>query len=286
MDCGVPISRPVAGVAMGLVTDGEKYAILSDIQGVEDHLGDMDFKVAGTDVGVTALQMDIKIGGLTKELMAQALEQAHTGRMEILKVMTDAMPAPRAELSKWAPRMESIHIDPEKIGAIIGKGGSTIRSLEEQFDVSIDIQDDGTVFVAGVDGIKTAEALAAIRSITVGPELGALYTGKVVRITDFGVFVELTPGTDGLVHISQLSQDRIDRAEDVVQLGDEIMVMVTDIDESAGKVRLSRLAVLEGWSLEEARGKDAAIGGGGRGRRDGGGRGRRDGGGGGGNRRR
>ena len=285
MDCGVPISRPVAGVAMGLVTDGEKYAILSDIQGVEDHLGDMDFKVAGTDVGVTALQMDIKIGGLTKELMAQALEQAHAGRMEILKVMTDVMPAPRAELSKWAPRMESIHIDPEKIGAIIGKGGSTIRSLEEQFDVSIDIQDDGTVFVAGIDGIKTAEALAAIRSITVGPELGALYTGKVVRITDFGVFVELTPGTDGLVHISQLSQDRIDRAEDVVQLGDEIMVMVTDIDESAGKVRLSRLAVLEGWSLEEARGKDAAIGGGGRGRRDGGGgRGRRDGGGG--NRRR
>lgn len=274
MDCGVPITRPVAGVAMGLVTDGEKYAVLTDIQGMEDHLGDMDFKVAGTEVGITALQMDIKITGLSREIMAEALEQARVGRMQILASMTAVLPAPRPELSQWAPRMESIQIDPDKIGALIGKGGSTIRSLEEQFDVSIDIQEDGTVFVAAVDGAKGDAAMATIREITSGPELGKIYTGKVVRITDFGAFVELIPGTDGLVHISQLSSDRVERVEDAVQLGDEVMVMVTDIDPSSDKVRLSRAAVLEGLTLEEARARDNAIGGGDRGRGRGGQRGR------------
>jgi polyribonucleotide nucleotidyltransferase len=199
MDCGVPIKRPVAGVAMGLVTDGTKHAILSDIQGLEDHLGDMDFKVAGTSDGITALQMDIKISGLDMNIMSQALEQARVGRMEILDSMLATIAAPRTELSKFAPRMLTIKVDPEKIGAIIGKGGATIRGLEEEFEVSVDIQDDGTVFVAGVDGLKAEAALERIHALSHDPEPGEIFTGKVVRITDFGVFVELTarPGRHG-----------------------------------------------------------------------------------------
>ncbi|MCB0005904.1 MAG: polyribonucleotide nucleotidyltransferase [Anaerolineales bacterium] len=258
MDCGVPISRPVAGVAMGLIKDGDKYAILTDIQGMEDHLGDMDFKVAGTSEGITALQMDIKIGGLTKELMAEALEQARVGRMEILDVMTDCIAEPRPTLSKWAPRMESISIDPEAIGAVIGKAGATVRGLQEEFDVTIDIQEDGTVFVAGVDGQKTDEAIARIKQIAKGPEIGDVILGKVVRITDFGAFVELLPGQDGMVHISQLSTERVASVEDAVQMGDQLMVMVTDVDP-AGKIRLSRQAVMEGWTIEEARENDPAL---------------------------
>lgn len=285
MDTGVPLRRPVAGIAMGLVSDGAKYAILTDIQGVEDHLGDMDFKVAGTTEGITALQMDIKISGLTQEIMAEALAQAREARLQILDVMLATIPAPRAEMSKYAPRMESIKIDPEKIGAVIGKGGSTIRGLEEAYQVSIDIQEDGTIFVAGVDGIKTDAALNQIRTLTMGAELGQTYTGKVVRITDFGAFIEILPGMDGLVHISQLAKQRINRVEDSVQLGDEVMVMVTDIDPSTSKIRLSRRAVLENWTLEEARANDMANkgpkpGGGDRGGRDnrsgGGDRGGRD----------
>jgi polyribonucleotide nucleotidyltransferase len=268
MDAGVPVSRPVAGAAMGLISDGQKYAILSDIQGLEDHLGDMDFKVAGTSEGITALQMDIKIAGLSQELMAEALEQARRGRMEILENMTQAMPEPRSELNRWAPRMISIKIDPEKIGAVIGKGGSTIRKLEEEYEVAIDIQDDGTIYVAGVDGPKADQAINRIHTLTRGPELGEVFTGKVVRVTDFGAFVEFAPGTDGLVHISQLASERVNRVEDVVRMGDEIMVMITDVDPVGGKVRLSRRAVLEGWTLEEARANDPAAGGG----RSGGGR--------------
>lgn len=271
MDCGVPIKRPVAGVAMGLVTDGNKYAILTDIQGVEDHLGDMDFKVAGTSEGITALQMDIKIGGLSRELMAQALEQARVGRLEILESMLQTIPAPRAELNPNAPRMTSIKIDPDKIGAIIGKGGSTIRSLEETFDVSIDIKEDGTVFVAGVDGPKADEAVEMISILAAGPEPGKIYTGKVVRITEFGAFVEIIPGTDGLIHISQISPERLTRVEDALQMGDEVMVMVTAVDPE-GKVRLSRRAVIEGWTLAEAMEQDS----GGKGSRGGGREGRSD----------
>lgn len=270
MDAGAPITRPVAGVAMGLVTDGQKYAILSDIQGMEDHLGDMDFKVAGTSEGITALQMDIKIAGLSRDIMAQAMEQARVGRLHILENMTAALPAPREELSPWAPRMISVRIDPEKIGAIIGKGGSTIRSLEDDYDVSIDIEEDGLVYVAGVDGLKAEKALERIKALAKGPEMGVTYTGRVVRITDFGAFVEILPGTDGLVHISQLASERLNRVEDAVRLNDEVMVMVTDIDPE-GKVRLSRQAVLEGWTLEEARERDQVVGGsrGGRGGRNG-----------------
>lgn len=255
MDCGVPIKRPVAGVAMGLVTDGEKFAVLTDIQGMEDHLGDMDFKVAGTSEGITALQMDIKIAGITKELMAQALEQAHAGRLHILANMLETISEPRPQLSENAPRMLSIKIDPDKIGAVIGKGGATIRSLEETYEVSIDIQEDGTIFVAGVDGPKAEMAVQQIDGMTKSPEPGTIYPGKVVRITDFGAFIEFLPGTDGLVHISQISSEHIKRVEDALQLGDEVMVMVTDVTPD-GKVRLSRKAVLEGFTLEEAREDD------------------------------
>ena len=291
MDCGVPIKRPVAGVAMGLVTDGEKFAVLTDIQGMEDHLGDMDFKVAGTSEGITAIQMDIKIAGLTKELMAQALEQARAGRLHILANMLETIAEPRAQLNENAPRMLSIKIDPEKIGAVIGKGGATIRSLEETFEVSIDIQEDGTIFVAGVDGAKAEMAVKQIDGMTKSPEPGTIYPGKVVRITDFGAFIEFLPGTDGLVHISQISAEHIQRVEDALQLGDEVMVMVTDVTPD-GKVRLSRKAVLEGFTLEEAREDDKpkrpSGGGGNRGGRDnrgGGGRGDNRGGRSGGNRR-
>ncbi|HID54318.1 MAG TPA: S1 RNA-binding domain-containing protein, partial [Anaerolineae bacterium] len=228
---------------------------LTDIQGMEDHLGDMDFKVAGTSEGITALQMDIKISGLSKELMSQALDQAHEARMQILDVMREAIPAPREEMSPYAPRMLTIKINPEKIGSIIGKGGATIRSLEEDYDVSIDIQDDGTIFVAGVDGVKADEALEKIKAITEDPELGHIYSGKVVRITDFGAFIEFIPGIDGLVHISQISSDHLKRVEDALQIGDEVMVMVTDVTPE-GKVRLSRKAVLEGMTLEEAQNDD------------------------------
>ena len=270
MDCGVPIKRPVAGVAMGLVTDGNKYAILTDIQGLEDHLGDMDFKVAGTAVGITALQMDIKISGISKEMMSEALAQAKHGRLEILNSMLAVIAEPRAEMSPYAPRMLTVQIDPEKIGAVIGKGGSNIRSMEEEYEVSIDIQEDGTVFVAGVDGAKTEAAALHIKQITKEPELGEIFTGKVVRITDFGAFVELVPGLDGMVHISQMASERINRIEDVVQLGDEVMVMITDVTPD-GKIRLSRQAVLEGWTLEEARDNDSASSGGSRGGSRGGG---------------
>ena len=285
MDCGVPIKDVVGGVAMGMVTDGTKYAILSDIQGLEDHIGDMDFKVAGTEHGITALQMDIKVAGISAELMAQALEQARKGRLEIIASMKKTLPAPRAELSEWAPRMEAIKIDPEAIGAVIGKGGSTVRALQEAFDVAIDIQEDGTIFVAGVDGIRTEAAIARIKQIAKGPEIGDTILGKVVRITDFGAFVELLPGTDGLVHISQLSPERVERVEDVVDLGDELLVMITDKDRD-GKYRLSRKAVLAGMSLDEARDADPAIRGGGRGGRGGDSRDSRGGRGGNGDRRR
>ncbi len=272
MDGGVPLKRPVAGVAMGLISDGEKYAILSDIQGLEDHLGDMDFKVAGTSEGITALQMDIKISGLTMEIMTEALEQAHAGRLEILDVMLQTLAEPRENMSAFAPRMLTVKVAPDKIGAVIGKGGATIRSLEEEFEVAVDIQEDGTIFVAGVDGLKAEAAIERIKTITHDPEPGEIFTGKVVRITDFGAFVELSPGQDGMVHISQLASEHLQSVEDAVRMGDEVMVMVTAVSPD-GKIRLSRQAVLEGWTLEQARESDAPrkpSGGGGRGRGRGG----------------
>jgi polyribonucleotide nucleotidyltransferase len=267
MDCGVPLKRAVAGVAMGLVMEDENYAILSDIQGMEDHLGDMDFKVAGTTEGITALQMDIKVEGLSMTILREALAQARNGRLEILDNMSQTMPSAREELSKWAPRMLSVQIDPEKIGAVIGKGGSTIRSIEEDFDVAVDIQDDGTIYVAGIEGDGAELAIERIKVLTREPKVGQIFSGKVVRITEFGAFVEFTPGVDGLVHISQLSSDRLNRVEDAVMLGDEIFVMITAVNRESGKIRLSRQAVLEDWTLEEAIANDSVRPSGGRGNR-------------------
>lgn len=280
MDAGVPIKRPVAGIAMGLIKEDDQVAILTDIQGLEDHLGDMDFKVAGTINGITALQMDIKITGVSDEIMAQALAQARKARLEILSVILGAIPEARAELNAYAPRMVTIKISTEKIGMVIGPGGKTIRSIQERTGVKIDIEDDGTVFVAGNDGPSVDLAIDAIRGMTEDAEIGRVYTGKVVRIESYGAFVEFLPGRDGLVHISQLADRRVTSVEEEVSIGDEIMIMVTDIDND-GKVRLSRQAVLEGWTAEEARQRDRRPSGGG-GRRDGGGGGggRRDGGGG------
>ncbi len=271
MDTGVPIKAPVSGIAMGLITDGEKYSILSDIQGMEDHLGDMDFKVAGTPKGITALQMDIKISGLTTEMMAEALEQAKAGRAHILDEMLKVLAAPRPDLKPHAPRITTVVIPVDKIGAVIGPGGKTIRAIQEESGAKIDIDDDGTVFIAADNEESAAIARERVEALTETPEIGRIYTGKVVRVTDFGAFVEIMPNQDGLVHISQLDSSHVEKVEDVAQVGDEITVMITDIQPD-GKIRLSRQAVLEGWTAEEAREKDRPKGGGGGGRSGGGGR--------------
>jgi polyribonucleotide nucleotidyltransferase len=271
MDAGVPIKAPVAGIAMGLVKEGDRYVVLTDIQGLEDHLGDMDFKVAGTAVGITALQMDIKIKGLTAALLEAALAQAREARGQILDVIAGALPAPRPELSPFAPRLTIIKIDPSKIGAVIGPGGKVIRKIQEDTGVKIDIQDDGTVFIAATEGPAAQRAREMIEGLTETARVGQIYTGKVVRVTDFGAFVEILPGTDGMVHISQLASERINKVEDVANLGDELTVMVTNVDEN-GKIRLSRQAVLEGWTPEEALERDRRPSGGRPGGRSGGGR--------------
>ena len=255
MDAGVPIKAPVAGIAMGLVKEGDRYAILSDIQGIEDHMGDMDFKVAGTREGITALQMDIKTGGLSHEILKQALAQAHEGRLLILDKMQEVISEARPDLSPYAPRITLIKIDPEKIGAVIGPGGKTIRKIIEDTGVKIDVEDDGTVYIASTDEAGSQKAIQIIEGLTEEAEIGKIYTGKVVRTTDFGAFVEILPGKDGMVHISQLADYRVPSVEDVVRVGDEIMVMVIDIDRD-GKIKLSRQAVLEGWTAEEARERD------------------------------
>jgi polyribonucleotide nucleotidyltransferase len=255
LDTGVPIRAPVGGVAMGLIKDGDRQAVLTDIQGVEDQLGDMDFKVAGTRHGITALQMDIKIKGLTPALMAEALAQARAARLHILDKIEQAMPAPRPELKPHAPRMTVLKIDPDKIGAVIGPGGKTIRGIQEQTGARVDVEDDGTVFIAASDGASAERARSIIEGLTEVPVVGRIYTGRVVRTTDFGAFVAILPNVDGMVHISQLDSSRVEKVEDVVRVGDEITVMVTNIDPE-GKVRLSRQAVLEGWTPEEALEKD------------------------------
>lgn len=274
MDAGVPIKAPVGGIAMGLISEDAtltgKYAILTDILGMEDGLGDMDFKVAGTREGITALQLDLKLQGISHQVLREALAQAREARFKILDAITQVIPTPRAELSVYAPRITTLKIDPEKIGALIGPGGKMVRGLQEEFDVKIDIEEDGTVFVAGTSGEGTLGVLERIRGLTESPKLGAIYTGKVSRITDFGAFVEITPGVDGLVHVSQLADYQVKDARDVVKEGDDVMVMITDIDPQ-GKIRLSRRAVLEGWTVEQAREQDPKLGGGGdRGGRSGG----------------
>ena len=255
MDAGVPIKTPVAGIAMGLMMEGDRYRILTDIQGLEDHIGDMDFKVAGTREGITALQMDIKVSGLSYDILTEALEQARQARIQILDVIETAMPEPRADLSPYAPRLTILHVAPDKLGAVIGSGGKTVRSIQEECDVRIDIEDDGSIYIASSSGPAAEKAQRMIEALTEDPELGHIYTGRVVRTTDFGAFVEILPGTDGLVHISQLADYHINSVEDVAQVGDEIMVMVTNVDRE-GKVRLSRQAVLEGWTLEQAQAAD------------------------------
>jgi len=255
MDTGVPIKAPVSGIAMGLVKDGDEYRVLTDIQGLEDHLGDMDFKVAGTRKGITALQMDIKVKGISYEIMAQALAQAKEARFFILDKMLEVLPEARPDLSPYAPRITIVNIDPEMIGAIIGPGGKTIRRIQEETGVKIDVEEDGSVFIASTDGPSAQRAKEMVETLVERPEIGTIYTGEVVRIEDYGAFVEILPGKDGMVHISQLADYRVPSVQDVVRLGDEIMVMVIDIDP-AGKIKLSRQAVLEGWTAEEARERD------------------------------
>ena len=260
MDAGTPISDHVAGIAMGLVKQEDRYAVLTDIMGMEDHLGDMDFKVAGTAEGITALQMDIKVKGITPEIMQEALAQALEARLLIIEKMRETIAQPRPALSQYAPRITMLKIDPEKIGKVIGPGGKTIRGIIEQTGVKIDVEDDGTVRVASVEGTASEQAIAIIQQLTAEAEIGKIYTGKVVRVTDFGAFVEILPGQDGLVHISQLADYRVPSVEDVVHVGDEIMTMVIDVDRE-GKIRLSRRAVLEGWTPEQAREQGQQSGG-------------------------
>ena len=302
MDAGVPIKSPVAGVAMGLIKSDDDYLVLTDIAGLEDAMGDMDFKVAGTSKGITAMQMDIKVKGITAEIMETALAQAREAREVILSNMLETIPEVRADLSPYAPRMFRISISQEKIGAVIGPGGRVIRSIIEETGCSIDVEDDGTVFVGSPNEEQARKAIAIIEGLTKDAELGEIYTGRVTRLTSFGAFVEILPGKDGLVRMADLADEPVRRVEDVVNVGDEIMVMVIEVDD-LGRINLSRRAVLEDLSPEEAlqASKQAQMaevggrrdrdrggrpprrdGGGGRGGRGGGGGGRGGGGGGGG----
>jgi polyribonucleotide nucleotidyltransferase len=249
MDAGVPIRAPVAGVAMGLITpDGEsaeRYAILTDIQGMEDALGDMDFKVAGTADGITALQMDIKVKGITMEIITKAMQQAHKGRMFIMDRMLEALPEPRLDLSAYAPRIQAIHINPDKIGAVIGPGGKMIRKIQDESGAKLDIEEDGTINISATNGESMQRAIDAVRALTEDVEVGKIYTAIVKRIVEFGAFVEFLPGKEGLVRTSQLADYHVNRPEDVVQVGDEITVMVVETDPQ-GRYNLSRRAALSG----------------------------------------
>jgi polyribonucleotide nucleotidyltransferase len=294
MDAGVPIKAPVSGIAMGLVKEGDDYVILTDIQGAEDHLGDMDFKVAGTRDGITGLQMDIKITGVTREIMQAALEQAKQAREIILDKMLEAIPEVRTELNENAPRISTVKIDPEKIGMVIGKGGETIRGLEADHDVQIDIEEDGTILIYATDGQKAKSAIEAVESLTKEPEVGDEFrNAKVVKTTQFGAFVELKKGTDGLLHVSNVGPGRVGHIEDVINRGDILDVLVQEVDKARGRIGLKLIQKHENGntvSPEELieRAKDApprerteerpreGDRRGGRGGRGGGGRGGRD----------
>lgn len=244
MDAGVPIKAPVAGISCGLVTEGERWLTMVDIQGLEDFFGDMDFKVAGTHEGITAIQMDLKIDGLTPEMIKEALQKTHKARIYILdKVMLKAIDKPRAELSKYAPKMLTINIDVEKIKDVIGSGGKVVQKICAECDVKVDIEEDGSVFISGTDIDNCKKALNIIKSIVTEPEVGALYKGKVTRLMDFGAFIEISPGREGLCHISQLDRKRTEKVADVVNVGDEVLVKVTEIDDK-GRINLSRKAAL------------------------------------------
>jgi len=249
MDAGVPIKAPVSGIAMGLVKEGDDYVILTDIQGAEDHLGDMDFKVAGSREGITALQMDIKITGVTQQIMRDALEQAKRAREFILDKMLEVIPESRAELAENAPRITSIKIDQEKIGMVIGKGGETIRGLESDYEVQIDIEEDGTILIYATEGTKAEAAISAIQALTKEPEVGDTYTGKIVKTTQFGAFVELKKGTDGLLHVSNVGPGRVGHIEDVMSRGDVVDVVVQEVDKARGRIGLKLIAKHENGGL-------------------------------------
>ena len=238
MDAGVPIKAPVAGIAMGLIKEGDRFAVLTDILGDEDHLGDMDFKVAGTASGVTALQMDIKIQGITEEIMEIALEQANVARVHILGEMNKVISASRESVSENAPSMAMIKIDPDKIRDVIGKGGAVIRGITEQTGASVDIDDDGNVRIYGEDSGSRDAALDMVNEITAEAEVGRVYRGKVARIVDFGAFVTILPGKDGLVHISQIAQERVEKVEDFMKEGEEVLVKCLELD-ARGRIKLS-----------------------------------------------
>jgi polyribonucleotide nucleotidyltransferase len=249
-DSGVPIKAPVGGIAMGLVKEGDDYVILTDIQGAEDHLGDMDFKVAGSREGITALQMDIKITGVTQEIMRSALEQAKRARAFILDRMLETISEPRAELAGHAPRISSIQINPDFIGMVIGKGGETIRSLEADYDVQIDIEEDGTILIYATEGTNAEAAIEAITSLTKDPEVGDVFTErKVVKTTQFGAFVELKKGTDGLLHVSNVGPGRVGHIEDVIGRGDVLDVVVQEVDKDRGRIGLKLVAKHENGNL-------------------------------------
>jgi polyribonucleotide nucleotidyltransferase len=249
MDAGVPIKAPVSGIAMGLVKEGDDYVILTDIQGAEDHLGDMDFKVAGTRDGITALQMDIKITGVTQEIMRSALAQAKRARVSILETMLAVLPEARTALPDHAPRISSVKIDPEKIGMVIGKGGETIRALEADYEVQIDIEEDGTILIYATEGTKAEAAISAVTALTKSPEVGDTYTGKVVKTTQFGAFVELKKGTDGLLHVSNVGPGRVAHIEDVMDRGDVVDVVVQEVDKDRGRIGLKLVAKHEDGAL-------------------------------------
>ena len=277
MDAGVPMKAPVAGIAMGLITDGKRNAILSDILGDEDHLGDMDFKVCGTAKGITAIQMDIKIAGLSREIMTQALDQAREGRIHILAKMAETLSEARGDLSKYAPRITTLKVKPDQIRLIIGPGGKTIKGIVDQTGVAIDVEDDGTVNIASADSVAVKKAIDIIKGITAEPEVGTVYTGSVQRITDFGAFVEIFPGTDGLLHVSEMAHTRVERVTDIMKEGDMVEVKVLEVSRD-GKIRLTRRELLplpEGEAGEQAKARmlQAREAGGGPPSRDGGGRG-------------
>jgi polyribonucleotide nucleotidyltransferase len=261
MDAGVPIKAPVAGIAMGLISDGKRTAILSDILGDEDHLGDMDFKVCGTSKGITAIQMDIKISGLSRAIMTTALDQAKEGRIHILGKMAETLSEARSELSKYAPRITTLKVKPDQIRLIIGPGGKTIKGIVDQTGVAIDVEDDGTVNIASADSVAVKKAIDIIKGITAEPEVGVVYKGTVQRITDFGAFVEIFPGTDGLLHVSEMAHTRVERVTDVMKEGDEVEVKVLEVSRD-GKIRLTRRELLplpEGEAGEQAKARMLAA---------------------------
>ena len=257
MDAGVPLKRPTAGIAMGLILEGERFAVLSDILGDEDHLGDMDFKVAGTEEGITSLQMDIKIAGITEEIMRVALAQAKDGRIHILGEMSKALTGARAELGEFAPRIETLKIPTDKIREVIGTGGKVIREIVEKTGAKVNIEDDGTVKVASSDGNAIKAAIAWIKSIATDPEVGLIYEGTVVKVVDFGAFVNFYGSKDGLVHVSQLAKGRVNKPSDVVKDGQKVKVKLMGFDDR-GKVRLS-MRVVDQETGEDLEGKEQAA---------------------------